>query len=244
MFCTECGVELPENAKFCFSCGTKITKSDNDPTTNNMSLGSNGKFVNAKCTNCGAKLEVNPDLTKAQCSYCGAEFIVEQAINNYNVQIAGNMNISQATIHVQGSDKKNLLARAHDFEENSELNEALDYYNRVLDIDFSDDNAREGAKRVKEKIINFAYFDEIVPGFFSDDRKIVTRDALHIVDSKGTEKIYYFAKMSKLETSLGCLQFTYEGTFSSVIVGGSKNKEIMAFIQNARRGILPSYHQF
>ena len=41
-------------------------------------------LVQAKCTNCGANLEINNTLDAAVCPYCGAAFIVEKAINNYN----------------------------------------------------------------------------------------------------------------------------------------------------------------
>ena len=37
MFCSECGTEIKEGAKFCYNCGAKLT----------------GKF----CSNCGAKVE-------------------------------------------------------------------------------------------------------------------------------------------------------------------------------------------
>ena len=41
-------------------------------------------LVQAKCTNCGANLEINNTLDAAVCPYCGAAFIVEKAINNFN----------------------------------------------------------------------------------------------------------------------------------------------------------------
>ena len=42
-------------------------------------------LVNAKCTNCGANLNVDSSKEAAVCEYCGSAFIVEKAINNYNV---------------------------------------------------------------------------------------------------------------------------------------------------------------
>ena len=35
-------------------------------------------LVQAKCTNCGANLEINNTLDAAVCPYCGAAFIVEK----------------------------------------------------------------------------------------------------------------------------------------------------------------------
>ena len=235
MFCTDCGTKLPDNAKFCFNCGKKISDLGDDSQQNNVTNGTGTKLVNAKCTNCGAKLEVNPDVTKAKCSYCDAEFIVEQAINNYNIQVSGNMNINQATINVQGINKENLLARAKDFEEKHKLDEALDYYNRVLDIDFSDEVAKKGATRVKNIITDFVYCDEEIPGFFSKERKLVKKDALHVIDSKGKEKaVYYYEKMSKLKITWSVLTFMYDEK-KQVNIGGGKNKEILSFIENAQK---------
>lgn len=42
-------------------------------------------LVNAKCTNCGANLNVDNIKDAAVCEFCGSAFIVEKAINNYNV---------------------------------------------------------------------------------------------------------------------------------------------------------------
>ena len=38
MFCMECGTRLPDNAKFCFNCGTKTCADDANPqvTSGNM----------------------------------------------------------------------------------------------------------------------------------------------------------------------------------------------------------------
>lgn len=46
----------------------------------------NTKFTPAICTQCGATLEVDSRQEAAVCIYCKTPFIVEKAINNYNVQ--------------------------------------------------------------------------------------------------------------------------------------------------------------
>ena len=42
-------------------------------------------LVDAKCTNCGSILKVESSKEAAICEYCGSAFIVEKAINNYNI---------------------------------------------------------------------------------------------------------------------------------------------------------------
>lgn len=59
-------------------------------------------FVNlqtAKCPACGASVQVDPSQDAANCSYCGTAFVVEKAINNYNI---GNVNVqAHGPIHIE-----------------------------------------------------------------------------------------------------------------------------------------------
>lgn len=58
-------------------------------------------LVNAKCTNCGAPLEVDHAKDAAVCSYCGSAFIVEKAINSYNIS----NNITGSVVNIYGGAK-------------------------------------------------------------------------------------------------------------------------------------------
>lgn len=42
-------------------------------------------LVAAKCTQCGGNIEVDDQKDAAICPFCGTPYIVEQAINNYNI---------------------------------------------------------------------------------------------------------------------------------------------------------------
>ena len=59
-------------------------------------------LVQAKCTNCGANLPVDSVKDAAICSYCGAAFVVEKAINNYNISSA---QINAHTVNVYNNTK-------------------------------------------------------------------------------------------------------------------------------------------
>ena len=48
----------------------------------------NTKMMPAICPQCGGQVEVDAQREKAFCQYCGMPFIVEKAINTYNVQHA------------------------------------------------------------------------------------------------------------------------------------------------------------
>ena len=54
-------------------------------------------LTEAKCTNCGANIKVDPVQDAANCEYCGAAFIVEKAINNYSI---ANAHITAQTVNV------------------------------------------------------------------------------------------------------------------------------------------------
>jgi predicted RNA-binding Zn-ribbon protein involved in translation (DUF1610 family) len=55
------------------------------------------ELVEASCTKCGANIKVDPTQDAANCDYCGAAFIVEKAINNYNI---ANAQITAQTMNV------------------------------------------------------------------------------------------------------------------------------------------------
>ena len=66
------------------------------------------KLVPAKCTQCGAELEVDPNQEAAVCKYCGTPFIVSRAINNYNVEHATIEHADNVNIDMTGSVKETL----------------------------------------------------------------------------------------------------------------------------------------
>lgn len=41
------------------------------------------KLVSLTCTNCGAKLEVNPELTKCMCQFCGNEMLIDREVQQH-----------------------------------------------------------------------------------------------------------------------------------------------------------------
>lgn len=62
-------------------------------------------LVNAKCTNCGADLNVDRNKEAAVCEFCGSAFIVEKAINNYYT--TNNINANVVNIYNQKSNNTN-----------------------------------------------------------------------------------------------------------------------------------------
>lgn len=54
-------------------------------------------LIAAKCTNCGAKIEVDESKEAGICPHCGTAFITEKVINNYNV--TNNYHIEKQVIY-------------------------------------------------------------------------------------------------------------------------------------------------
>jgi ribosomal protein L7/L12 len=108
--------------------------------------GGNMPIVPAKCTQCGANIDIDSTRDAGICQYCGTAFITEKAINHFN----NTYNIQNATIHVSGVDIENLLIRAVQFEKKNDREKALEYYNRVLDIDAFRVEALEGIERLSQ----------------------------------------------------------------------------------------------
>lgn len=93
-------------------------------------------LVAAKCTNCGAALEVDRDKNEAICPFCQTTFIVENAINNYISETHNHIgNIDHADIHVH--DEKSLENRISSAETfltlHKDYDKALKMYQEIAD---------------------------------------------------------------------------------------------------------------
>ena len=91
-------------------------------------------LVNAKCTNCGGVLQVDDSKEAAICPFCESAYIVEKAINNYN--ITNNLNVSNSVVNVyieQSFDTKGFLKRAKQALKFYQFKEAAEIFKSVLD---------------------------------------------------------------------------------------------------------------
>lgn len=65
------------------------------------------KLVPAKCPCCGANLELDDNLKKTECKYCKTTIIVDEAIEKYQIEVAGKIKISG----IQDDDDKLEIAK-------------------------------------------------------------------------------------------------------------------------------------
>lgn len=94
-------------------------------------------FTPAKCTNCGADLEVDASKEAAICPYCQTAYIVEKAINNYNQ--TNTVYANKVDISAKGdAEKERLLKNAETYKKLGNISEAK----RILESvtkDYPDD---------------------------------------------------------------------------------------------------------
>lgn len=90
-------------------------------------------LVAAKCTQCGAELQVDNSKDAAVCKYCGTPFIVEKAINNYNTYVT--QNFQGANVIIQGKTVESILTRAMQFMKIDDWEKANEYVEDALDIE-------------------------------------------------------------------------------------------------------------
>ena len=154
MFCVNCGTQLPEGSRFCVRCGTAMAGNTDSFKKSASPIGK--RIVSSTCTSCGANLEINPEKTIATCPFCDSTYIVDQEINstdsNSNSERSSQRDDSEANI-------ENLLRRARNFEEEGQLEAALDYFSKALDMDLLNDEAQDGMFRVAEKMKDQVYFE-------------------------------------------------------------------------------------
>lgn len=87
-------------------------------------------LVNAKCTNCGANLNVDSTKDAAVCSYCGSAYIVEKAIKNYNIT----NNIRAGVVNVFGGNSADFVIRAGKLEKYTGASVDVVIPNSVVEI--------------------------------------------------------------------------------------------------------------
>ena len=102
-------------------------------------------LVAAKCTQCGANIEVDDTKEAGICKFCGTAFITEKAINNYNTYITNNNNFYGANVTVQNNENIDGLLILAKSELQAKYYGSKDLYKYLDDIVIK---SSEGTKRI------------------------------------------------------------------------------------------------
>lgn len=93
-------------------------------------------LVAAKCTQCGANIEVDDTKEAGICKYCGTAFITEKAINNYIIN--NTYNIQNANFVMPEKNIDNLRKLAKKEYKNKKYASADGYFKQILEISVDD----------------------------------------------------------------------------------------------------------
>lgn len=89
-------------------------------------------FIPARCTQCGAEINVDDTKDAGICEHCGTPFVTEKVIKNFNIYVSNHFH--GATINVLRGNVENLLRLAQSAIESRDGKEALRYANRAIEI--------------------------------------------------------------------------------------------------------------
>lgn len=249
MFCRKCGKPISDGSMFCNYCGTsQQTDSPSETSQSVINVSQNTKLIPGICTNCGASLQVDPSLQAAICPACGTPYIVQQAINNFNISTSGNINIETVVVSSPGSSAENYVNRAIVFEQQYELEKALEYYNKALDIDASNKDALVSVSRLTEILEDFCYKTDFVDnhkGFFkSYDDKIMLKKNEFIFVNAQLDRVNKYEVSLMTDIKVNCTQsgfgFNYEGK-PMLIIKEDKSvlNEWVRLLNKAQKGEYP-----
>jgi hypothetical protein len=92
-------------------------------------------LVSAKCSQCGATVDVDNDQKYWKCQNCGTIFFVEDAINNYTTVINNSISntINADSVIITGKNIENIRTLADRYYEEKEYDEAFKYYTQLLE---------------------------------------------------------------------------------------------------------------
>ncbi len=99
-------------------------------------------FISLKCPSCGADIELDNSREFGFCSYCGTKLVREKKI----VEHRGSVSIDRT------NEIKNLLLRGREMYSAGRLADAEIYYNKVLDLDALNKEARDSLACISKTI--------------------------------------------------------------------------------------------
>lgn len=241
MFCMRCGKPLPDGAKFCAHCGTpQKATSTTKPSSSVININQSTRLVPCTCTNCASSLQVDPNQKAAICPACGTTFIVQQAINNFNIHSTGNIRIENAVITVPGANADNYVMRAVGLEQQYEMERALEYYNKALDIDARNRDALRSVERITELLDDYCYKTGPANVLFVFGKLMLKKNKLIFVSDNGKVATYDLSAITDIKISKGCLEFVYGGNKDCPVSYGGENIDAwVAVLTNAKEGNYP-----
>lgn len=97
-------------------------------------------FIPMVCPQCGAQVQLDDSREFGFCSYCGTKIVQDKVV----VEHRGNVGVDHS------AEIDNLLRRASEYMQRGDTDGAEIYYNRVLDLDFDNEIARNAMEKLNK----------------------------------------------------------------------------------------------
>lgn len=97
-------------------------------------------FIPMICPQCGAQVQLDESREFGFCSYCGTKIVQDKVV----VEHRGNVGVDHS------AEIDNLLRRASEYMQRGDTDGAEIYYNRVLDLDFDNEIARNAMEKLNK----------------------------------------------------------------------------------------------
>lgn len=152
-------------------------------------------FIAAKCTQCGANIEVDDSKEAGICPHCGTAFVTEKAINNYTI------NISTSVFNEEMS-MENIYLLARRAAENKNYDNAEKYYDMILLKDPNDWEANFGSVFYKSMQTSIENISEAAVDVFNNLE--TTFSLIQNISSRG-EEISAVKDVYTLAFGMACL---------------------------------------
>ncbi|MEY8338202.1 tetratricopeptide repeat protein [Lachnospiraceae bacterium 62-35] len=190
-------------------------------------------LVAAKCTQCGANIEVDNTKEAGICKFCGTAFITEKAINNYIIN--NTYNIQSASLIIPPKNIGNLKKLGNEEYQKGNYDKAYEYFSKVLEI--SEDNECVFKRKIIDQLGNSS---ELV---YTDFPKILKP----YYESINMSEMSYEEKLSAIQSACeDCYdvisKFYYKKRNQCITVGKIINNSYVTFLLACRDSVWAIKH--
>ena len=125
-------------------------------------------------------------------------------------------------------------------EKQYDLEKALEYYNKALDVDASNRDALISVARINELLDDYCYKVGTANVLFTFGKLVLKKEKLVFYSEKGIVTSYNLSAMTDIKVQSGCLQFVYGGNNDHpVAYAGDDLGDWVAVLSNAKKGNYP-----
>ena len=116
------------------------------------------------------------------------------------------------------------------------VDDVIDYYNKVLDLDINQLEAQNCINRIMKEIDDYVYFKSSANKVFTFGTLSLKKEKLVFANKNGKETVYFLHRISNPRVTMGCLGFIYDNKTAEITYATSEAKKWVELIKNAQIG--------